>query len=225
MNREQELVRRGRLFVAIAFFAGAVYGVIDLWAHGDIYAILGPLDWAHVALMGLFWWALGLPAIREKAVPVLVLATGVVYVSTALTAMLVDDIFMPLIAFLTIALLTATLLPWAPRAQLATVIIGALSLVSAVTTVEDGWAKAGYPGALVIATFVASVYITRELDRSRATIERQQTSLRDASEHYSQLVASVRAIVWRADAATLRFSFVSQEAEKILGYPAERWMA
>jgi two-component system cell cycle sensor histidine kinase/response regulator CckA len=37
------------------------------------------------------------------------------------------------------------------------------------------------------------------------------------------LVASVRAIVWRCDARTFRFTFVSHMAEQILGYPTSLW--
>ena len=37
-------------------------------------------------------------------------------------------------------------------------------------------------------------------------------------------VDAIPAIVWRADAATLRFSSVSKAAEEILGYPVERWL-
>ena len=34
----------------------------------------------------------------------------------------------------------------------------------------------------------------------------------------------MQAIVWEADAATGQFTFVSQAAENILGYPVERWV-
>src|SRR2546425_4513720 len=37
------------------------------------------------------------------------------------------------------------------------------------------------------------------------------------------LVESVQAVVWRSDARTFRFSFVSREVEALLGYPPERW--
>src|SRR5258708_6584836 len=39
------------------------------------------------------------------------------------------------------------------------------------------------------------------------------------------LVASVRAIVWRCDARTFRFTFVSQMVEQILGYSAALWVS
>ncbi len=36
---------------------------------------------------------------------------------------------------------------------------------------------------------------------------------------------AVRAVVWEADAASLRFTFVSTYAEELFGYPMERWAA
>lgn len=39
------------------------------------------------------------------------------------------------------------------------------------------------------------------------------------------LVQDLDAIVWEADAATLRFTFVSGRAEDILGYPVDRWLS
>ncbi|RYD75277.1 MAG: hypothetical protein EOP84_18565 [Verrucomicrobiaceae bacterium] len=46
----------------------------------------------------------------------------------------------------------------------------------------------------------------------------------DREKWYSTLVNTVGGIVWVADAETFHFSFVSKQAEKVLGYPAERWI-
>lgn len=43
-------------------------------------------------------------------------------------------------------------------------------------------------------------------------------------DRFKDLVESLDAIVWEADAKTLRFSFVSPQAEHMLGYPVERWL-
>src|SRR5262249_28730937 len=43
-------------------------------------------------------------------------------------------------------------------------------------------------------------------------------------ERFRDLVQGLDAIVWEADAATLRYSFVSQRAETILGFPVTRWL-
>jgi PAS domain S-box-containing protein len=47
---------------------------------------------------------------------------------------------------------------------------------------------------------------------------------RDARQQYEQLVASIDGIVWEADAQTYRFTFVSRQAEQLLGYPLEQWL-
>ncbi|MGE5245876.1 MAG: sensor histidine kinase [Betaproteobacteria bacterium] len=41
---------------------------------------------------------------------------------------------------------------------------------------------------------------------------------------HADLLESVGAILWRADARTLQTTFVSKEAETILGYPVESWL-
>src|SRR5262249_61669800 len=38
------------------------------------------------------------------------------------------------------------------------------------------------------------------------------------------LAQGLAAIVWEADATSLRFSFVSQRARTVLGFPTERWL-
>jgi len=45
-----------------------------------------------------------------------------------------------------------------------------------------------------------------------------------AQQRFRDLVNSVDGIVWEADAETFVFSFVSDQAERILGYPTERWL-
>ena len=35
---------------------------------------------------------------------------------------------------------------------------------------------------------------------------------------------TIDGIVWEADARTVAFTFVSQQAERLLGYPVERWL-
>jgi PAS domain S-box-containing protein len=57
-------------------------------------------------------------------------------------------------------------------------------------------------------------------ERKQAEATLQQTELR-----HSVLVESVQAILWRSDARTFQFEFVSREAEAMLGYPLTRWTA
>lgn len=43
-------------------------------------------------------------------------------------------------------------------------------------------------------------------------------------DRQSRLLDAMPAIAWSADAQTFRFTYVSPAAEKLLGYPAERWL-
>jgi two-component system sensor kinase FixL len=71
-------------------------------------------------------------------------------------------------------------------------------------------------------------------ERKRTEEEREQLLAReqaarveaDAAQHrFRDLVNSIEGIVWEADAVTFKFLFVSKQAERILGYPIERWLS
>lgn len=48
--------------------------------------------------------------------------------------------------------------------------------------------------------------------------------MRESPTLYSKLVNSLDGIVWEANAGTFQFTFVSPQAEKILGYPLKQWL-
>jgi PAS domain S-box-containing protein len=66
-------------------------------------------------------------------------------------------------------------------------------------------------------SLLAALFVSA-LDRKRASETRDQLA------GNADLLQSVRAIVWRADARTFQTTFVSREAEAILGYPVESWL-
>jgi PAS domain S-box-containing protein len=53
--------------------------------------------------------------------------------------------------------------------------------------------------------------------------KRAEDALRQAHESYVTLVNSIDGLVWEADAQSLQFTFVSPQAERMLGYPVTRW--
>jgi PAS domain S-box-containing protein len=72
------------------------------------------------------------------------------------------------------------------------------------------------------------------IERKRAEEEREQLLTREqmaragavAAQHrFRDLVNSIEGIVWEADAQTFQFLFVSQQAQRVLGYPVERWLS
>ncbi len=48
-------------------------------------------------------------------------------------------------------------------------------------------------------------------------------ALTESESHYRRLVETTNAVPWEADAATLRFTYVGPQAERLLGYPVEAW--
>ena len=55
-------------------------------------------------------------------------------------------------------------------------------------------------------------------------VEQQTAALHSSGERFHDLVQGVDAIVWEADTQTLQFTFVSRQAEVMLGYPLARWL-
>ncbi len=64
----------------------------------------------------------------------------------------------------------------------------------------------------------------RVVTRMEEEQERLRAAVGASERRFESLVQDLDAIVWEADAATWQFSFVSQRAEAILGYPVERWL-
>lgn len=50
------------------------------------------------------------------------------------------------------------------------------------------------------------------------------TELKKTQDDYRTLVNTIEGIVWEADPSTFRFTFVSRQAERILGYPIQQWL-
>ena len=56
-----------------------------------------------------------------------------------------------------------------------------------------------------------------------STLKRAEKAFKISNQRYSDLVNSTDGIVWEADAATFNFTFVSEQAERLLGYTVEEW--
>lgn len=61
---------------------------------------------------------------------------------------------------------------------------------------------------------------------ARDITERKQAeaAMRASQQQYETLVQSIDGIVWEVDAENFQFVFVSNQAERILGYPVEKWL-
>jgi PAS domain S-box-containing protein len=71
---------------------------------------------------------------------------------------------------------------------------------------------------------ISSSAHTNESSENHTSVSQAEAAIRQAQRRYEELVDSLEAIVWRAEAATLQTSYVSKRAEAILGYPITRWL-
>ena len=55
--------------------------------------------------------------------------------------------------------------------------------------------------------------------------KKAESALEQSQRRYEALLHSIDGIVWEADPKAFRFFFVSRQAERILGYAVERWVA
>ncbi|MFI5075753.1 MAG: PAS domain S-box protein [Vicinamibacteria bacterium] len=54
--------------------------------------------------------------------------------------------------------------------------------------------------------------------------EESEEAAQVARQNLADLIGTIDGIVWEADAATFRFTFVSAQAERLLGYPVSAWI-
>jgi len=79
----------------------------------------------------------------------------------------------------------------------------------------------------IVALLAMSLQFSRSIVRHiREGLERAEQAEASRREHqrYQSLVESTRAIIWEGDAETFAFTYISPEAEQLLGYPAKRWV-
>ncbi len=62
------------------------------------------------------------------------------------------------------------------------------------------------------------------LQDAKAQSEVLQALAQASEQRFRDLVHGLDAIVWEADATTMQFSFISQRAEELLGYPVSEWL-
>lgn len=56
------------------------------------------------------------------------------------------------------------------------------------------------------------------------TMSQAEAAARRSQQQYVELVGALEAIVWRADASTFEHIYVSEQAERVLGYPIGDWL-
>jgi PAS domain S-box-containing protein len=72
---------------------------------------------------------------------------------------------------------------------------------------------------------LARARVEEERGRLLARVQATHREAETAQHRFRELVNSIEGIVWEADASRFTFAFVSQQAERVLGYPVERWLS
>ncbi|MDP1569160.1 MAG: PAS domain S-box protein [Vicinamibacterales bacterium] len=85
---------------------------------------------------------------------------------------------------------------------------------------EPGWWLAGAFALLALVMTAALVHC----GLLRRQLESRTRALAEVEQLYRPLVESIGVIFWKGHPGTLRFTFVSHEAEALLGYPVSRWI-
>jgi diguanylate cyclase (GGDEF)-like protein/PAS domain S-box-containing protein len=80
--------------------------------------------------------------------------------------------------------------------------------------VEIAWSPIAFKGKNAVLVLARDITHLRQVEKA----------LKQSQQGYEGLINSIDGIVWEADAHTFGFSFVSEQAERILGYPAEQWL-
>lgn len=66
--------------------------------------------------------------------------------------------------------------------------------------------------------------LIKKIQSSQAQSDRLRAAAEASEQRFRDLLQGVDAIVWEADIANYQFTFISQQAEELLGYPIEQWL-
>ncbi|NBA97711.1 EAL domain-containing protein [Pseudomonas sp. R5(2019)] len=82
----------------------------------------------------------------------------------------------------------------------------------------------GLPGLILLVAFLGGVIrINRRLSSEISRRISLEQELRSSEYHYRGLVESLSAIAWEANVDDFTYSYVSPQAEDLLGYPVNHW--
>ena len=171
------------------------------------------------------------PRSWARAVPLAVLCISSIYVMTAASAILRDDIVSTPLAFTVLAIASAALLPWGLWAQLASVVVAALALLWNVYAVTGNHAGTfGYPAVAMAVASIGSLYVAYQLQRYRIAIEERtlalhasEDRLRQSEQHFRSLIEQGRDLITVVDLdGTIRYQ--SPSITRITGYAPEELM-
>ncbi len=66
--------------------------------------------------------------------------------------------------------------------------------------------------------------LAHHLEVTQSELQEKHQALASEKKHLQTLLNGINAVVWEADPETLQFTWVSREAETLLGYPLKSWL-
>lgn len=129
------------------------------------------------------------------------------------------------LTFLFLVLIVSSI--WGYRYSLFLSFLGALGFSWLLPPVGRFWLSDSRDVATLFAFLIVGIIASHFSDRARKealNANQRHAEAVAAQTRFADLVNSVDGIVWEADAETFAFSFVSEQAERILGYPIEKWL-
>ena len=129
------------------------------------------------------------------------------------------------LTYLFLVLIVST--TWGFRYSLFASLLAALGFSFLLPPVGRFWLSDPRDVFVLGALLVIGITTSRLSDRARRealNANQGRAEAVAARQQFADLVNSVEGIVWEADAQNFAFSFVSEQAERILGYPVEQWL-
>jgi signal transduction histidine kinase len=170
VETEDLLVARSRAGIALILFSLLLFATADVAVGKGGLGALVAIKAVQLSSLGAALWLLRRPSGRFDPRRIAMLVVAVIYVTSAMSSVVRQDVVTSCFLFLVLAMGTATFLPWGMMAQLATVAVGAVSLAASYALV-DGAVSAGmlFPSLAAVVAFVASTSMAYNDERHRAT--------------------------------------------------------